>query len=867
MGEIPGATTNLMLNAGTKLGPYEILTAIGAGGMGEVYKARDSRLDRIVAIKILSGSFIVDADRLRRFEQEARTVAALNHPNILGIHDIGNYNGSPYLVSEFLEGKTLREKLEDGPLPLRRASEYALGIAHGLAAAHEKGIIHRDLKPENIFITNDNRVKILDFGLAKLADSKSLNEVNVTVTSATVPGIVLGTVGYMSPEQVRGEPTDARSDIFGFGAVLYEMLTGKRAFKRDTSAETMTAILREEPADLSTSGWHGTPAWERIISRCLEKLPARRFQSASDLAFAIESLSGSSVSASASTPSGSNIAPAQSARSYLWLIGVAGALLFAAAALFIGRLSVKSEPVKFTRLTYNRGFVHNARFVQNGPNVVFSAQFDNNPAQVFNVRPEYPQPVKVDLPSALLLALSPSGELSLSLNSVLHAHFSTGTLAQVPMSGGSPRSVLDGVISADYSPDGKLLAITRMVNGKSRLEFPVGKVLYESSGYLDYVRISPSGDLLAFAEHTVQGDDRGFISILDSSGQHKQLTPEYESLQGIAWAPGSNKDIWFTEANSGQARQLLGVDLSGKVRQIFHSPDGMTLFDVASDGRVLLASDYSRQEITTVDIATGKAHHGLEWFDGSADPTVSPDGKAILYFEYGGPAGDLYQSVYRKLDGSAPVDLGPGGTSEFSPDGKTVASELLSRPPQIALYPIGAGESRTLSLGGIVTTTDLHWFPDGKRLMILGAVENETLRSYEMDINGGAPKPLGPPGWLGKAFSPDGKRIAGRLAEDLVIYNPATQQTQKVTGLELNEFILAWSADGQGVLAYSEILGGFSVTRIAIATGKRTLVQTFSEDDKAGLFGFHVSLSPDRKTYVYSASRALSSLYIAEGIK
>src|SRR5579862_9373197 len=208
----------MALTSGTKLGPYEIVSPLGAGGMGEVYRARDTRLGRDVAIKVLPEALANDADRLRRFEQEARTVAALNHPNILGIHDIGNYSGSPYLVSEFLEGKTLREKLKDGPLPLRRASEYALGIAHGLAAAHEKGIIHRDLKPENIFITNDNRVKILDFGLAKLADSKSLNEVNVTVTSATVPGIVLGTVGYMSPEQVRGEPTDARSDIFSFGA-------------------------------------------------------------------------------------------------------------------------------------------------------------------------------------------------------------------------------------------------------------------------------------------------------------------------------------------------------------------------------------------------------------------------------------------------------------------------------------------------------------------------------------------------------------------------------------------------------------------------------------------------------------------------
>ncbi len=548
-------------------------------------------------------------------------------------------------------------------------------------------------------------------------------------------------------------------------------------------------------------------------------------------------------------------------------MGVAAALLLAATALFIGRASVKPELVKFTRLTYNRGFISNARFAKDGPTVAFSSQFDNDANHVFTVRPEYPQPVKVDLPSALLLALSPSGELALSLNSVLHAHFSTGTLALVPMSGGSPRPVLDGVISADYSPDGKSLAITRLVNDKCRLEFPIGKVLYESSGYLDYVRISPSSDTLAFAEHPVQGDDRGFISVIDPSGQHKQLTPEYESLQGIAWVPGSNKDIWFTEAGAGQTRQLRGVDLSGRVRQIFDSPEGMTILDIAPDGRVLLTSDYARQEITTVDVVSGKERRGLEWFDGSADPSISPDGKAVLYFEYGGPAGTLYQSVYRKLDGSAPVNLGPGGTSEFSPDGKTVASLLLSRPPQVALYQIGAGESRTLSLGNIVSTIDLHWFPDGKRLLIVGAVGNEGLRSYEMDMNAGTPKPIGPPAWLGKVFSPDGKRIAGKLGDDLVVYNLDTQQTQKVDGIQPNEFILAWSPDGQGVLVYSEILGGFSVTRIDIATGKRTLMQTFSEDDKAGLFGFRVTLSPDRKTYVYSASRALSTLYIAEGIK
>src|ERR1700678_3002506 len=279
----------MAFSSGTKLGPYEIQSPLGAGGMGEVYRARDTRLGRDVAIKVLLGTLDKDADRLRRFEQEARTIAALNHPNILGIHDIGAHDGAPFLVSEFLEGQTLREKLVSGPLPVRRAIEYALGIALGLAAAHEKGIVHRDLKPENVFVTRDGRIKVLDFGLAKLVRPEENHETAVTLNSpGTLPGLVMGTVGYMAPEQVRGEPIDPRSDIFSFGAVLYEMLTGKRAFKRETSAETMTAILREEPQALNDGGWQGPLELQRILVRCLETNVERRFQSACDLAFAVE---------------------------------------------------------------------------------------------------------------------------------------------------------------------------------------------------------------------------------------------------------------------------------------------------------------------------------------------------------------------------------------------------------------------------------------------------------------------------------------------------------------------------------------------------------------------------------------------------
>src|SRR5437879_2146323 len=289
----------MSLVTGMRLGPYEILAPIGAGGMGEVYRARDTRLRREVAIKVLPSEFSVNTERLSRFEQEARAASMLNHPNILTIFDVGSHDGSPYVVSELLEGEMLRDRLSGMAISSRKIIDYALQIAHGLAAAHAKGIVHRDLKPENLFITNDGRVKILDFGLAKLTGASEGNLSQTEVPTRRVdtdPGLVMGTMAYMSPEQLRGKPADHRSDIFSFGAILYEMLSGKRAFRGGSMAETMSAILREDPPDLSETNKTISPALERLIQHCLEKNPEERFHSARDLAFAIESLSGTVTS-------------------------------------------------------------------------------------------------------------------------------------------------------------------------------------------------------------------------------------------------------------------------------------------------------------------------------------------------------------------------------------------------------------------------------------------------------------------------------------------------------------------------------------------------------------------------------------------
>jgi hypothetical protein len=832
--------------------------------MGEVYRARDGRLGREVAIKVLPEALAKDADRLRRFEQEARTIAALNHPNILGIHDIGAHDGAPFLVSELLEGQTLREKLEAGPLPVRRAIEYALGIATGLAAAHEKGIVHRDLKPENVFITRDGRVKVLDFGLAKLVRPEENAEAAVTMTSpGTLPGVVMGTIGYMSPEQVRGATSDARSDIFSFGAVLYEMLTGKRAFKRDTAAETMTAILREEPPELSETGWNGPLGLEKILGRCLEKSPERRFQSASDLGFAIESLSGSGTSVTRSVESG------KVRRTWwLWVAVVAGVVVVGAGVWMAGKKSAAKAQPKFTRLTYQQGYLSNARFAKDGQTVVYSAQWNNDPLQVYSVRTEFPQSTKVDLPSAALLALSTNGDLELAVDLVNEPWFMYGTMAQTQMAGGTPRAQEKEVLAADYSPDGKTLAVVRRANRKVQLEYPQGKVIYTTTGYLDYVRVSPSGKEVAFAEHPVYADDRGWVSVVDENGNHKQLTQEFGTLQGLAWSRGG-KEVWFSVADGTTERQLFGVNLSGEQRRILTTPQGARLLDIAADGHVLLCVEREQPEITGIDPASGKERRGLEWFDASVMGDILPDGKAIVFLEWGGPAGPLYLMVYRKLDGSAPVALGPGGQPRFSPDGTFVAGPLLTRPPQVALNPIGAGESRRLPAGEITSLKTVAWFPDGKHLLLTGAAGGQALRTYEMDLEGGKPQALGPADFVGAAVAKDGKRIAGRNASgEAVVFDRETQKLQVIPGIERGEALAQWTEDGQALIVYSSTPSEARIYRVEVETGKRTLLQTVEPRDKTGsMQPIRVAYAEQSKTYVYNTIRILGTLYVAEGLE
>ena len=855
----------MTLNPGSRIGPYEIVGPLGAGGMGEVYRARDARLGRDVAIKVLPAALASDAERLRRFEIEARAVAALNHPNILSIHDIGTHEGTPFLVSECLEGQTLRQELAGGPLPLRRAVEYGTEVAQGLAAAHDKGIVHRDLKPENIFVTRDGRIKILDFGLAKLVKPEGSADQGATLEAEpTSVGAVLGTAGYMSPEQVRGEPADARSDIFALGTILYEMLSGQRAFRRDTSAETMTAILKEDPPDLAELTKPIPPAVERIVRRCLEKKPLQRFQSARDLAFNLEGISGNTGSATAT-----HVPQVVVPRNFRPWVGAALAVIAVAVLVwYVAGRRPSIPPVKFTRLTYQQGYLPNARFAKDGGTVVYSAQWESEPFSIYTVRTEFPQSTKVDVPSAILFAVASSGEMEIGVAPVHHTNFLSGTMSQSLMAGGAPRAQTNDVIAADYAPDGKTLAIVRSANQKVQVEYPAGKVIYATSGYLDYVRVSPDGKTVAFAEHPVYDDDRGWVAVVDEHGNHKQLTSEYSTLQGIAWSR-TGKEIWYTASPEGTERQLLGVELSGKQRRILAIPLGMRLLDIAQDGRLLIAAEDMRSEISGIDPATGKERKGLQWFNGSGLADVAPDGKAVLYEEWGGPAGTLYLVVYRKLDGSPPTALGEGTTPRFSPDGLTAAAPVLSRPPKVAVHPIGTGESRRFAVGNLASLRDLAWFPDGKHLMLVGSAEGEPLRTYEMDLDGGKPQPVGPSDFRGIRVAKDGMRIVGiKASGEAVIFDTSTKKLQAIPGIGPGESVQGWTDDGQALLLTASTPWEAQIYRVEVGSGKRNLLQKFELEDKAGSSLNMRALYEERsKTYVYNVRRILSNLYIVEGLE
>jgi serine/threonine protein kinase/Tol biopolymer transport system component len=854
-----------MLSGGEKLGRYEIISLLGAGGMGEVYRARDPRMDRDVAIKILPARFSTDPDRLRRFEQEARSAGSLNHPNLITVHELGTHDGAPFIVSELLEGETLHARLSASPLPLRRTLDYALQIARGLAVAHDKGIVHRDLKPENLFITRDGRVKILDFGLAKLKAPREEPKSAAPTDQQTHPGTIVGTAGYMSPEQVSGLAVDHRSDLFSFGSIVYEMVTGRQAFRGSSSIETMNAILKEEPPDLSELQPTTPLALDRIIRHCLEKHPEARFQSARDLAFDLETVSDPS------TVSGSRqrVAAMRRRRWASILLALSVAAATAAAVFYAGRTSRKVSPPVFRRLTFQKGFVSGARFAPDGQ-IVYSANWSPTNSQIFTSRLDSPEARPFDVRNAAILDVAQSGDMLMLVNDRSPGISPGGTLARMPLAGGAaPRELMERVRFADADPNGTDLAIVRVVDDGDVLEWPVGHVLHKSAGWIGYPRISPARDGVAFLDYPRGGDD-GSLALVDRSGKKTTLASGFLSVRGVAWSP-DGREVWFAGSRSGAGRSLHAVDRKGKHRPLLHVPGNLTLLDVDADGRVLVVNSDERTLVGFVD--RKGIEHDLSWLDSSFGSDISEDGKFVLVSESGEGISSEYVIYLRTTDGAPAVKVGGGFPSTFSSDGKWfVANTYPKTPVQLVIYPTGLGSPRQVTNDSMNYSETTRWFPDGRRILTTARDGAKGPRVYEIELGTGKQRVL----------TEEGFRVSGGVSPD--------QKVAEIVDLKGSHFLLPldggpmrplpesvrglgrvrWSGDGQSIYfskrgaLFPDRWGPTELLRFDLATQSLNRVASISKPDS---IPYGISATPDGKSFIFNYWSLRSDLYLATGIE
>jgi len=843
------------LAAGSRLGPYEILAPLGVGGMGEVYRARDTRLGREVAVKVLPEAFFGHPERVKRFEKEARAASALNHPNIVTIYDIGSSNAISYIAMELVEGTTLRELLTDGALPVRKLLAIGAQVAEGLAKAHESGIVHRDLKPENVMVTKDGFAKILDFGLAKLTQPEDSGPATQapTVSGGTEPGIVVGTVAYMSPEQALGKALDFRSDQFSFGSMLYEMATGKKAFARASGPETMTAIIREEAPAIGPS----IPVALRwILDRCLAKDSEERYAATRDLARDFARFKDG-----ISQTSGQSAAPATISTRWKWLLPAGIALAAGLGlALVLSRPHEAELPV-YRALTFRRGTLHGARFAPDGQTVVYAAAWQGGRLQLFSTRTDSTEYTTLPHPGADLLSISSSGKLALLDRSDL---FRT-TLSEAALAGGAARPTLEGDIeAADWAPggEGDRLAVAR----EGRLEFPVGKVLYDPGPgkSIRSPRFSPDGKSIAFIEEL---GGLNAISVVDLAGHKRVLSKGWESTPSLAWHP-STREIWFSarEVAGFGVINLHAISMSGRHRVVARGPLLLILEDIAPDGRVLLRSD--DWPTVMMCLPPGASQEvDLTWLDFSLGRDLSDDGRTLLFEERGGGAGAKGAVFIRKTDGAAAVRLGEGDAESLSPDQKWVLS---GRREGLVLLPTGAGQPRTLATPGLeVEGTWAVFFLDGRRILFTGNAPGHDPRVFVQDLVGGAPRPITPEGFVSHIVSPDGTVAVCRRVKDRKAYLFPVEggEPRLLAGIASDDGIARFDAKGESLFLIS-LFFPLRIERYDVASGRREPWKTIELTDPAGVAGIEgVQLTPDGKSYAYTFMRRLSRLYVVEGLK
>lgn len=899
----------MSLEPGTRIGPYEIQSQLGSGGMGEVFRAQDLKLDRQVAIKVLPKGLSQDPQLRTRFEREAKAVAALSHPNILGIFDFGWDGDRAYAVMELLQGRTLRQILQEGAIPPRKAMEWAAQIARGLGAAHEKGIIHRDLKPDNVFVTEDNQVKVLDFGLAKQAMPPQ-NLVETLRPGSDPPaldpeaGMLIGTIGYMSPEQVRGGPADARSDIFSFGVVLYEMLTGVRPFGGTSGADAFSAILRDAPADIADLRGPMVPGLDRLVFRCLEKRPQDRFQNMKDLAFGLEMPLSSGHSFA--------VPGADFLRSRGWVrraVLGAGAVLAGAALVWVsGALRPEASAPVFHRLLFAPGAVESAFFGPDGETVFFTARLGGGEAEVFVLDPRSPEPKALGLQDALLACVSKQHDLALIRHPrrwLLGRY--RGTLAQASAGGGGLRDLQADVVEAAWDGQG-LALLTSNDAQQGRLEFPVGKTAFESKGIghtAKLIRLSRGGDQMAMVEAQ---DGTARVVLLDREGRRTVVFEKPgdgfgDTLTGLAWGPGN--DLWLSELQADQTA-LWAIRAGSRPRLLWRGDGSKQLLDALPNGRALLATHQIRRGVL-VQRAGDPAVHDRSIRGGTQIQGMSPDGRSLLLLESpaldGGTA--LDEAFIRAFDGGAPLRLAKGNPYGFSLGGRWVHLNVngltpkdldtgvttallqagmdpvavldpVSPQPCLIFLPTGAGRPIVVPLPLRFKVVGCAFLlPDGRRALFQGSEESQGLKYYLVDLKGGEPRAITEEGFghniVGSSpLSPDGKRLFITSDRKAWFILPVESgKPEPVRGLQPEERLISWAADGRNLYVRPELsILPVVIHRLDPATGRRVEVHRFAPPEAAGYLQTRTAYAtPDGKAFAFTYDRKLSVLYLVEGLR
>lgn len=865
----------MKLAAGTKLGPYQIQQTIGAGGMGVVYRADDARLGRKVAIKILPHA---ESEYLKRFEREARAIGSLNHPNLLTLFDIGDHDGTPFLVTELLDGASLRARLNKGRLRIREAIQIAADVARGLAAAHDAGVTHRDVKPDNIFLTTEGRVKILDFGIAKLkrtTDDDAPSSGNIghdttlnTPTATTDTGMMIGTPGYMAPEQLDGGTVDARTDIFGLGVVLYEMISGVRAFAADSPIEESYAILRTTPEPPPGA----TKAVARVVLRCLEKRPDARFQSATDLAFALDELDASTDPVA--RISVSDLETAQSRRppplpvarprwvTHAWRAGLAALVIAGLAGAFVaGRASgppaglaprwpsvVEGGPA-YRRVTYQTQTRWSARLAPDGKSVLYSTSRDG---QVQIVRSLLDQPSILPLGIAgRLLDVSAKGELAVVTENIAEGG---GTLARV-FEGAGAREVAERVTAATWLPDGDGLAIIRDARA---IEHPIGTpIVTRTTGELGMLRAAPSGDRFAFVDHPATNDTRGRVVVVDRTGTQLVTSSEHTGIEGLAWSPDGH-EVWFSNGP-----EVIAVDRRGHERVVLRGATRQVLVDVAA-GKLLVAPSDVRLKMFTGPRAG--PYRDVGWFDSSEVEAVSADGAVIAFVEAAGtgqtPEG--YAHFLRRPD-QPPSLLAHSFRLTLLPDAS--AAIAISGPQQLTRIPTGVGAATALALGRIATLDvgdriAVSW--QGRHVAVRGAEAGQPMQLWRIDLEAPVPTPIATTHRAGRhPISPDGSVIAvAREAGGIELAATTPGTPPRMLEGPIGEQPLSFSRDGAALFVMHEAGDTIEVERIELATGVRAGWARIAPEQKPAYYS--VVLSADGEVVTYSTNSDASDLYVLE---